>query len=49
MAECCMDIEKNDTSIVAAMLLQDDLHNYSKIANLASMLEGGDPNMASAL
>jgi hypothetical protein len=49
MTDCCMDIEKNDTSLVAAMLLRDDLHNYSKIANLASLLEGGGPNMAKAM
>ena len=49
MTDCCMDIEKNDTSKVAAMLLEEDLHNYSKIADLASLLEGGGPNMAAAM
>jgi hypothetical protein len=49
MTDCCMDIEKIDTSIVAAMLLQDDLHNYSEVANLASLLEGGGPYMAKAM
>ena len=49
MTDCCMDIEKIDTSKVAAMLLEEDLHNYSKIADLASLLEGGGPNMAAAM
>jgi hypothetical protein len=44
-----MDIEKIDTSIVAAMLLEDDLHNFSDVANLASLLEGGGPNIAAAM
>ncbi len=49
MTDCCMNIEKIDTSLVAAMLLEEDLHNYSEIADLESLLEGGGPNMAAAM
>ena len=38
MTEYCMDIEKNDTCIVAAMLLRYDLYIFSEVANLAMML-----------
>jgi hypothetical protein len=45
MTDCCMDIEINATSKIAETLLKDGLHNYSEIANLASLLEGGGPYM----